>query len=65
MGSDETAKGGQLRLEDKERIGAPGMTIEVFLPEAIGNWLRGEDRCGCFQGSSRGRFCGLSGNART
>jgi hypothetical protein len=56
MGSDETATGGQLRLEDKAPIGARGMTFEVFLPEAIGNWLRGKIAAGVFKDPAEAAF---------
>jgi len=56
MGSDEIAKGEQLRLEERERIRARGMTFEVFLPEAIANWLREKIAAGVFKDPAEAAF---------
>ena len=56
MGSDEVAKGEQLRLEERERIRARGMTFEVFLPEAIATWLRGKIDAGVFKDPAEAAF---------
>lgn len=56
MGSDETAKSGHLRLEERERIRARGMTFEVFLPRAIANWLRGKIAAGVYANPAAAAF---------
>jgi hypothetical protein len=56
MESDETAKGEQLRLEDRESIRARGMSFEVFLPEGIANWLREKIAAGVFKDPAEAAF---------
>jgi hypothetical protein len=53
MPSDETAKSQPFTPQEHERIRAHirarGITFEVFLPEAIANWLREKLAAGVFK----------------
>jgi antitoxin ParD1/3/4 len=60
MPSDETAKSQPFTPQEHERIRAHirarGITFEVFLPEAIANWLREKLAAGVFKDPGEAAF---------
>jgi antitoxin ParD1/3/4 len=60
MASEETAKEQPFTPEEQERIRAQirsrGMAFEVFLPEAIANWLREKIAAGVFRDPAEAAF---------
>jgi hypothetical protein len=56
MAPDETVKNQPFTPEEQERIRGRGITFEVFLPEAIANWLRGKIAAGAFKDPAEAAF---------